>query len=57
MTTQAISKKLEAETMVHETARQMVELLEAAKVKLAAMGMDEDAEAERILEMVTADDE
>ena len=57
MTTAAIAKKLEVETLVHETAKQIVELIEKAKAKLTEMGADEDAEAERIMELVTADDE
>lgn len=57
MTVKTINAKLEIETAIHETARQMVELIEAARQRIEKLGGDPDEAAERITELVSGDDE
>ncbi len=57
MTVKAINERFEIETAVHETARQIVELIEAARQRVEKLGGDGDEATERITELVTADDE
>ena len=49
--------RLAVETAVHETARQIVELIAAARERIEKLGGDRDEAAERITELVTADEE
>ncbi len=53
MTIKAINEKLEIETTVHETAKQIVEIIAAAKAKVAKLGGDDEDAEQRILELVT----
>jgi hypothetical protein len=55
MTVKAIAERLEIETTIHETARQCVELIAAAKAKVKSLGGDADDAAERILSLVGDD--
>jgi hypothetical protein len=56
MTVKAINERLEVETIVHETARQIVEMIAAAKQKIEKLGGDGDEAAERITSLVTDED-
>jgi hypothetical protein len=53
MTVKAINQKFEIEAVVHETARQIVELIQAAKERAAKLGGDEDDTEQRIIELAT----
>ena len=53
MTVKAINDRLEVETAIHETARQMVELIHAAKERVKALGGDPEDAEQRIVELVT----
>jgi hypothetical protein len=55
MTIKAINERLEVETVVHETARQCVELIQAATKRVKELGGDPGDAQERITELVTAD--
>lgn len=56
MTVKAINERFEIETTVHETARQIVELIAAAKERVEKLGGDGDEATERVMELVTEDD-
>jgi hypothetical protein len=53
MTAAAITKELEQQTIIHETARQIVELLDQAAQKVATLGGSADEARERMIELVT----
>lgn len=53
MTTEQIDQEFAQQKIIHETARQIVELLDAADEKVRLAGGDEDAARERIIELVT----
>jgi len=52
MTVKEINERLEIETIVHQTARQIVELIEAATKQIEKLGGEGEASRERILELV-----
>lgn len=53
MTVKQITAELDQQTAIHTTARQIVELLDAARDAVNKLGGDGDAARERVLELVT----